>query len=101
MKALGVFVFCTLLSLPFSLYNSWLFTDMWKWFVVPFGVMELSVAHAWGVGLIVCWYLVGLVKSEKTDDILDVVPVLINSMVTNSLAVTLFYFTGRILKEWM
>ena len=101
MKALGVFVFCTLLSLPFSLYNSWLFTDMWKWFIVPFGAMELSVAHAWGLSLTICWFLVALVKSEESSDISEVVPKLIATLINNSLVVTLFYFTGRIIKEWM
>ena len=39
--------------IPFSvqagLYGAWLFTDCWKWFIVPLGVPAINTLTAWGI----------------------------------------------------
>jgi len=36
-----------------SLFRGFVLAKMWLWFIVPFGVVELSVVHAIGLSLIV------------------------------------------------
>jgi len=36
----GLFLFC--------IYNAWVLTILWGWFIVPLGVKALGVAHAYG-----------------------------------------------------
>lgn len=37
------------ISVLICIYNAWLFTYCWKWFVVPFGLKNLSLFHALGL----------------------------------------------------
>ena len=40
----GLFLFC--------IYNAWVLTILWGWFIVPLGVKALSIAHAYGFTLV-------------------------------------------------
>lgn len=48
----GIFLFC--------IYNAWVLTILWGWFIVPLGVKSLSVAHAYGFTLVT-----GLILSNR------------------------------------
>lgn len=48
----GIFLFC--------IYNAWVLTILWGWFIVPLGVKALSVAHAYGFTLVT-----GLILSNR------------------------------------
>ena len=37
------------------LVNGVILMLLWRWFVVPLGVMEIGVFHAFGIGLLVAW----------------------------------------------
>jgi hypothetical protein len=52
------FIATFLLSLPFVLYQAWVFVILWKWFVIPvFSVPPLQFGYSYGLLLIV-WFLV-------------------------------------------
>jgi mannose/fructose/N-acetylgalactosamine-specific phosphotransferase system component IIC len=39
---------------PFGiLLNAFVLTQLWHWFVVPFGIMTLSMAHAYGIAILI------------------------------------------------
>lgn len=48
----GIFLFC--------IYNAWVLTILWGWFIIPLGVKALSVAHAYGITLVT-----GLILSNR------------------------------------
>lgn len=44
----------------FAIYNAWVLSILWGWFIVPLGVKSLSIAHAYGFTLVT-----GLVLSNR------------------------------------
>ena len=36
----------------YAVYNAWVLTILWGWFIVPLGVKSLSIAHAYGFTLL-------------------------------------------------
>jgi hypothetical protein len=65
---------CLLLTIalfltPFCyIINGWVLSQLWKWFVEPFGVPALSVPYAIGVSLIVGFLTHQRNTSRSTDD---------------------------------
>jgi hypothetical protein len=52
------------LSIPlFSVWDSYVLTILWRWFVVPFGMPVIGKAHAYGLCV-----LVGLVRARMRKD---------------------------------
>lgn len=55
---------------PAVLLRAYVTAAMWAWFVVPFGLPALGLAHAWGL-----WYLVNLMTAAippvKDKEIVD------------------------------
>ena len=63
MKALSVFgiIIAVIVGLfLFAIYNAWVLTILWGWFIVPLGVKALSIAHAYGFTLVT-----GLILSTR------------------------------------
>ena len=63
MKALSVFgiIIAAIVGLfLFAIYNAWVLTILWGWFIVPLGVKALSIAHAYGFTLVT-----GLILSNR------------------------------------
>ena len=63
MKALSVFgiIIAVIVGLfLFCIYNAWVLTILWGWFIVPLGVKSLSIAHAYGFTLVT-----GLILSNR------------------------------------
>lgn len=60
-EAFGKFIFSFAMSIAFSVYNAWLFKDVWGWFVVPaFGVAEIGLALSFGLLMTIAWPLAHL-----------------------------------------
>ena len=56
------------LVLPFSaLFNGWVLSVMWKWFIVPFGVADIDIAWAIGISLILSFLKGGYSSWEKNN----------------------------------
>lgn len=63
MKALSVIglIIAAIVGLfLFVIYNAWVLTILWSWFIVPLGVKALSIAHACGFTLVT-----GLILSNR------------------------------------
>jgi hypothetical protein len=54
------------LAVPVALYNGMMMTFMWRWFLVPFGVPAIGVAHACGLFLLVGMFTYSFTR-EKFD----------------------------------
>lgn len=39
-------------GLLFAVYNAWVLTVLWTWFIVPLGAKALTIAHAYGLTLV-------------------------------------------------
>lgn len=54
----------------YCIYNAWVLTILWSWFIVPLGVKALSVAHAYGVTLVTGLILGnrGIKENKDKDD---------------------------------
>lgn len=50
-----------------AIYQTWLFMDLWKWFVVPLGVPEVPFWGLYGLLIVAGWPLAGLYL--KIDDV--------------------------------
>lgn len=44
----------------YCIYNAWVLTILWGWFIVPLGIKSLSIAHAYGFTLVT-----GLILSNR------------------------------------
>lgn len=63
MKALSVIglIIAAIVGLAlYVVYNAWVLTMLWGWFIVPLGVKSLSIAHAYGFTLVT-----GLILSNR------------------------------------
>lgn len=54
----------------FAIYNAWVLSILWGWFIVPLGVKSLSIAHAYGVTLVAGLFLStrGIKENKNQDD---------------------------------
>jgi len=73
MKALaviGVVVGAITAITLFAIYNAWVLSILWGWFIVPLGVKSLSIAHAYGVTLVAGLFLStrGIKENKNQDD---------------------------------
>ena len=57
-------------GLLFAVYNAWVLSILWGWFIVPLGVKSLSIAHAYGVTLVAGLFLStrGIKENKNQDD---------------------------------
>lgn len=63
MKALSVIglIIAAIVGLAlYVVYNAWVLTILWGWFIVPLGVKSLSIAHAYGFTIVT-----GLILSNR------------------------------------
>lgn len=54
----------------FAIYNAWVLSILWAWFIVPLGVKSLSIAHAYGLTLVTGLILSnrGIKENKNQDD---------------------------------
>lgn len=60
LSVLGLVIGCIVGLALFCIYNAWVLTILWGWFIVPLGVKSLSIAHAYGFTLVI-----GLILSNR------------------------------------
>jgi|GEM_PF-3051235 hypothetical protein len=60
-----ILLICLALSCFFS---GWILKTMWAWFIVPLGVMPLSIAHAIGVDSLLTIYRFRYRKRDDNED---------------------------------
>lgn len=69
MKILGAFT----LGIVTSAFHAWAFGWMWLWFVVPFGIQNISFLHAWGLTTLIGVALIGFLPIRRGGDMGDAV----------------------------
>lgn len=58
-----------LFVLPVStIFNGWILSIMWKWFIVPFGAPDISIAAAIGLSLIFSFLKGGSTSQSKDEE---------------------------------
>jgi hypothetical protein len=69
------------ISIPFSLLNAYILADMWQMFIVPLGIMSITVMHAWGISLFVSMFLIGLIQPpvDQESPVLNLITKLFNN----------------------
>lgn len=54
---------------PIIIFYSYVFWQMWHWFIVPLGVMKINLAHSYGISSLVtlpfCMSMVKVQESHK------------------------------------
>ncbi len=51
-----------------SIARGFVLSYLWEWFIVPFGLFELSIAHAIGISLIVSFLTYELPNAGEKED---------------------------------
>lgn len=60
-EAFGNMILGFVIAVGFSIYNSWLFKDLWNWFIASnFNLPQIGTAMALGILMVICWSRVGL-----------------------------------------
>lgn len=52
LSAAGLVIGVIVAIFLYCIYNAWVLTILWGWFIVPLGVKALSIAHAYGFTLV-------------------------------------------------
>lgn len=60
LSVLGLIIAAIVGLFLFAIYNAWVLTILWGWFIVPLGVKGLGIAHAYGFTLVI-----GLILSNR------------------------------------
>jgi hypothetical protein len=73
MKVVIVVLGVAALLLAAMLWNGFILSCLWEWFIVPLGVRPLAIGHAIGVSCVVGLFTLNLAKdeSDKTSGPLD------------------------------
>jgi hypothetical protein len=50
---IAIFGGCIILGLLIAIMRGWVLTYLWQWFIVPFGLPEISILHAWGFAILI------------------------------------------------
>jgi len=56
-----------ILSIPVALYNAFMFTFMWRWFIIPLGAPTIGVIHAWGLFLTLSFFTMSFARKKYTN----------------------------------
>lgn len=63
-ESFGAMIFGFILGVGFSIYNAWLFKDVFNWFIAStFGLPQIGTALAMGILIVVSWPRVGAVTA--------------------------------------
>lgn len=59
-EALGNMIFGFIIAVGFTIYNAWLFKDLWNWFIASnFNLPQVGTAMAMGILTVMVWPVVG------------------------------------------
>jgi hypothetical protein len=48
--------------------NAFVTMSMWNWFIVPLGVINITVIHAFGIGVFIRYHTKSVNTMQKTDE---------------------------------
>lgn len=65
MKVIGAITLFILMVL----LHAFTVSQLWAWFIVPLGAQAISMAHAYGIGIIITYFKQNIVKKEQNDNI--------------------------------
>ena len=64
-----ILIILFLISCPVAvLLNAWVLTNLWVWFIVPFGIPAIGLAEAAGITLLVFFLAKDLTTSKKSKE---------------------------------
>lgn len=63
LSCLGLLIVLCVVVPLIAILNGFVFTQLWGWFVVPFGVPQIGIAHGLGLMTTVGMFLLGIVSS--------------------------------------
>ena len=65
-KQVNLVILFLVVSIVYFLYAGWVLSDLWNWFIAPFGIAEITKAHAIGILITVSIMKgVGYIPKEK------------------------------------
>jgi glucan phosphoethanolaminetransferase (alkaline phosphatase superfamily) len=76
------------------LYECFILSLLWKWFIVPLGVIEINMAHVLGIYILFYIFKGGDCNLESTDDYL-------NNYLSIMIKLTISLTIGYILSFWI
>ena len=57
-----------ILAIPGMLLRGWVITYLWKWFMVPLGIVDISLPHAIGISVIISFLISNVIKKDQTKE---------------------------------
>ena len=51
------------IAIPIGILKAFVLSVLWGWFIVPFGIVDIGIVHAWGI-ILVGSIFNGIVKDE-------------------------------------
>lgn len=79
---IGVIGIFFILTIPAYILNGFAIVKLWAWFVVPFGLQPITIAHAIGIGLIISLLTKQYVPQDKDNKYLPLIFSYIYPLVT-------------------
>lgn len=67
MKKIGLLI----LAILVSIWMAFVFTRLWGWFIVPLGVVSISLFHAYGILYLVKMFSLGRLADRSNEDFDD------------------------------
>lgn len=94
MKTIGALT--TVMSM--GLINAYVLTFFWLWFIVPFGIMELSLSHAYGLTI-----LIGIItpSNDSKEEEKEMYTIVLESVVKTIFRITLSLPIGYLVHQIM
>lgn len=94
-------------SIVFGLYNAWLFSNMWEWYVTPLGLPKLNVLGAYGFVMLISMLklnmavkLEQLTKQEEASPLQQVSRLIVES-IGITVGLTIITVAGYIVHQFM
>ena len=90
-----------LLGIPCSLYGGMVVSDMWGWFIVPLGMMQISILHAWGLNLMMAGWTFHQTVTKNEDQDQDPLTTGITLLLNGVIITTVIYFHGYVISQYL
>ena len=86
----ALFGFLTLLTALFAyilfvgVFRAYVLTQLWAWFIVPLGLEQIGLWHAWGLAMIIGMFTVKAsdYKSDEKKDMTEKIGLFISPVIT-------------------
>lgn len=100
LTGLGAFFF---VMIAVTVFRGYVLSEMWEWFIVPFGVKSLNVVHAIGLSMIVAFltYQHDAAKEVKRDPSATFMGKLIEGFIAGNLYTAMMWGLGATIHAFM